>query len=272
MESGNQSERVRCGFIRRFRICSVHSRNRAVIYTGQACVFVALVDMCNIAAHFGFQLIITEAKDFAVVFSVVKGICAIRQLLAAPDLQVSHQLAEICLSILGIDIKHLFAIYVRVLPFSVLKEQECSFKQRHYVGVAGADYDRFFYRRFLFVRFCNLFNTSNQILHKAELGHILRLQVRKFFRQIIRIHIFIGRDEHFLCTVFDEGKVSAPLVLNPNGIEILRFSAKNNHHLCAVESSENIRFISRAELIFKSDTSKEDFKALLGKLMIQIIC
>ena len=88
--------------------------------------------------------------------------------------------------------------------------------------------------------------------------------MRKFFGQVIGVHITISGNEHFLCTVFDECQIPAPFVLDPHGVEILRLCAEYDHHFCTVECGKDIGFISRAELVFQCNTGKEDFEPFLS--------
>ena len=117
----------------------------------------------------------------------------------------------------------------------------------------------------------DLFDTADEILHEAELGHILRLQVREFFRQVVGIHILIGGDEHFLLALLNQRKIAAPFVFHPNCVEIFRLRAERDHDLGRVQRGENVRFVGRAELVFEGDARKEDLKALLRELVIEVV-
>ena len=52
----------------------------------------------------------------------------------------------------------------------------------------------------------------------------------------------------------DERKITAPLILNPDRIEILWLSAEHNHNLRTVQGSEDVRFIRSAKFIFQSNS------------------
>ena len=175
LEAGDCFERCRRRFESRLGVCRVHLIDCAIINTGQTGVFVAFIDMGNIAAHFGFEFLITETNHFSVVFSIVKGLGTIRQLLAGSNLQISHQLAEVCLCVLGIYIEDFFTINVSVLPFSVFEKKIRSFQKGSNIRVAAANDNGLLDRCFRFVGYCNLLYSTYQILHEAEFRHILRL-------------------------------------------------------------------------------------------------
>ena len=96
--------------------------------------------------------------------------------------------------------------------------------------------------------------------------------MRKFFGQIVGVHISVCRNEHFLCAVFNKRKIAAPFVFNPYCVKELGLGSQHDHYLRTIQRCKDIGFISRAELIFKGDAGKENFKSLLGELMIQIVC
>ena len=96
--------------------------------------------------------------------------------------------------------------------------------------------------------------------------------MRKFFGQVIGVHITISGNEHFLCTVFDECQIPAPFVLDPHGVEILRLCAEYDHHFGGIQRGEYVRFISCAELVFEGDAGEENLEALLRQLVVQVVC
>ena len=190
-----------------------------------------------------------------------------------PELAFCQKLTHISPRILRVNIKNLIAIFSCTVPVAVLQKHKRTFQKRFSLSCGGViDNGCLIYNRLLFVAFGNLLYTTNQVLHKAKLSHILCLQVRKFLRQIVRVHITVSRNKRFLLTVLYEHKKSAPLVLNPNGIEIFGLCADNNHYLCTVQSGEYVRLILLPQLVFKGNSCKENLVALLRKLMIKVVC
>ena len=169
-------------------------------------------------------------------------------------MQIHHQLTEISLGIFRILVENLFAKIVSAIKFSILEEQKCTLEEGSNVRSGGRCYDGFFDSCLCCVRFDDLFDTPCQVLHKAELGHILRLQMRKFFGQIIWIHISVCRDKRFLCSVLNQRKITAPFIFHPNSIEMLRFCTENDHNLCRIKRGKYVRLIFLPELIFKGDS------------------
>ena len=97
--------------------------------------------------------------------------------------------------------------------------------------------------------------------------------MRKFIGQVKRVHILIGGNEHlFSAGLLHKGKIAAPFVFHPNGIEIFRLCAEHHHDLGAVERCENIRLIGAAELILQSNPREKDLEPLLRQLVIEVIC
>ena len=93
----------------------------------------------------------------------------------------------------------------------------------------------------------------------------------ELLRQIIGIHVLIGRDKGLAGTALDKLQIAAPFVLYPNGVEILRLGAQHHHDLCAVQGCKNVRFILLAQLVLQRNAAEEHLKALTGQLVIQIV-
>ena len=96
--------------------------------------------------------------------------------------------------------------------------------------------------------------------------------MRKLLRQIVGVHVLIGRDEHlFAAAGFDEREIPAPLIFHPHGVEVLRSRAEDDHDFGAIERRENVRLIRRAELILERDARKKDLEALLRELVVEVV-
>ena len=96
--------------------------------------------------------------------------------------------------------------------------------------------------------------------------------MRKFLRQIIRVHVPIRRNQNLLFSVLDECQKARPFVAHPDGREIFRPGAKYDHNFGAVEGGKDVRLIFCPKLVFQRDARKEDLEALLRQLVIEIVC
>ena len=96
--------------------------------------------------------------------------------------------------------------------------------------------------------------------------------MRKFFGQIVRIHILVsGNQRFFAAAVLHQCQIPAPLVFHPDSIKILRLCTQYYHNLCTVKSSKYIRLIRRAQFVLQSDASKEHLEAFLRQLVVHIV-
>ena len=72
--------------------------------------------------------------------------------------------------------------------------------------------------------------------------------------------------------VLDQRQVSAPLVLDPDGVEVLRLGADDNHDFGGIQSSENVWLEGDAELVLEGNAAEEDFEAIPRQLLIEVVC
>ena len=223
-----------CGFlIGIFCRGRVHCIYGPIINVGKTSGFVAVIDVLNIAAHFVFKSFIAETQYFDIIPAVIKRLCTVRQLLAVSHLQFHHQFTEICVGVFRINIQYFFAINVGVLPLSVLKKKKNSFQKRSRCGIASVYHHRFLYDGGRSICGNDFLDAADKILHKAELRHILRLQMRKFLRQVVGIHIPVGGDQYlFAAGMLHKCEIAAPLVLYPHSVEMLRLRTEHDHDLC----------------------------------------
>ena len=131
--------------------------------------------------------------------------------------------------------------------------------------------DRFFRSLLRLCRVDHLFDAADQILHEANLAHVIALQHRQCLRQIIRIHIAVARQKQLAPILFHHGQESAPFVLDPNGVKMLRLRADHDHDLRGVQRRKDIRLVFRACLIFQCDARKEHTVALLCQLVVDLL-
>ena len=178
------------------------------------------------------------------------------------DLQLRHELADIRLRVFRFLIENALTVALCVLPLAVLQEQGRAAQQGR-CGICRTCNG-----------FCaeNFFDPADQVLHEPKPRHVERLQVRKFLRQIIRVHVPIRRNQNLLFSVLDECQKARPFVAHPDGREIFRPGAKYDHNFGAVEGGEDVRLVFRAELVLQRDAREENLEALLRQLVIEVIC
>ena len=125
--------------------------------------------MRDTAVQLVLERFIAEADGFFEVVASVEWLLAIGEILLPADMKFCHQLAQICLSVLRVKIKHLLTKIVGFRPFSILQKHESASKKRISVCITGIDYNRFPRGSLRLIRLGDLFDTTNQVLHKAEL-------------------------------------------------------------------------------------------------------
>ena len=173
-------------------------------------------------------------------------------------------------------IEYLLKELIRLAPLAVLQRHIAALEQGLHVAAALVMYhdglfDRFFRSLLRLARVDHLFDAPDQILHKADLAHVVALQHRQCLRQIIRIHVPVARQEQLAPILFHHGQESAPFVLDPNGVKMLRLRADHDHDLRGVQRRKDIRLIFRARLILQRDAREEYAVALLGQLVIDLL-
>ena len=117
----------------------------------------------------------------------------------------------------------------------------------------------------------HLFDAANQVLHEADLAHVLTLQHAEFFRHIIRVHVAVAGDEQAAAVGAHERQIPAPLVFDPDGVQIFRLRADHDHDLRRVQGGEDIRLVFLTEFVFQRDAREEDLIASVGELIVNIL-
>ena len=254
-----------------FRGGKIHVIESAVINSVLAGIFVALVDVGDMADEGVGQRRVTEAHSLLEAAAAVKGLGAVGEPGLLSDVQLRHQLSEIRLRVSRIGIQNPLTIFICTLPVAVLQKHKGAIQQCRQICIAAAHDHTLLDRRLGRVRLRDLLDAADQVLHEAELRHILFLQMGKLVRQIIGVHVAVGGDERLFRAVFDECKIAAPLILHPHGVEILRPRAQHHHDLGAVERGENVRLIGHAELVLQRNAAEKDLEALGGELVIEVV-
>ena len=245
-----------------------------IVLTLLAILLIAFLDCFVVALQRSLKLFICKAQCLRIVSAAFNWLGLVLQVAFLADLQFGHQLTDIGTGIACIDIQRLLAEIICLGPLAILQSHEGTIQQCSSIasicsGRCLNNYRLLSCRRFLLTG--DLLDTVDQILHEAQLAHILSLQVRELFRQIIWIHVLVGGHKGFVGTTADELQIAAPFVLHPNSIEVLRLGAQHHHDLRTVEGSEDVWLILLTQLVFQRNAAEEHLKALAGQLVIQII-
>ena len=145
-------------------------------------------------------------------------------------------LAHVGLGALRVNVQHAVVVFARTRGVAVLQEQRGTLEQARHtrrIGFRRCSLHAHPLRRARRLLHY-LLNPAQQVLHEADFAHVLALQHRQFFRQVVRIHIPIARNQQPLVVVLHQRQIAAPLVFHPHGVKVLRTAADNDHHLRAV--------------------------------------
>ena len=224
------------------------------------------------------RLIFLTGQCFLLRRRAVRGFLAIalRIILRGSLLFAAQEFSQVCLRALRVLIQDLLKKFVSLTPLAVLQRHIAALEQRLHVAAALVMYhdgllDRFFRSLLRLARVDHFFDATDQILHEADLAHIIALQHRQRLRQIIRVHIAVARQEQLAPIFFHHGQEAAPFVFDPDGVKMLRLRADHDHDFGRVQRREDIRLIFRARLIFQCDAREEHAIALLGQLVIDLL-
>ena len=104
-------------------------------------------------------------------------------------------------------------------------------------------YDCLLHSLFRLVLPQHLLDAPKEVLHEADLRHVVALQNAKLLRQIIGVHVLITWQQQPGAVLLYEREESAPFVLNPYSVEMLCLFAHNHHDLRTVEGSKDVGLI-----------------------------
>ena len=173
-------------------------------------------------------------------------------------------------------IEYLLKELIRLAPLAVLQRHIAALEQGLHVAAALVMYhdglfDRLCHSLLRLARVDHFFDATDQILHEADLAHVVALQHRQRLRQIIRVHIAVARQEQLASVLFHHGQEAAPFVFDPDGVKMLRLCTDHDHDLRRVQRRKDIRLIFRARLILQCDAREEHTVALLCQLVIDLL-
>ena len=114
-------------------------------------------------------------------------------------------------------------------------------------------------------------NALQQVLHKAQLAHILRLEGGQFLGERVGVHVPVGGDEDLVLPLADEGQIAAPLIFDPWRVDVLGPRGHHHHDPGAPEGGENIGLVGDAQLALQGEAGEKDPVALFGELVVELL-
>ena len=198
----------------------------------------------------------------------------IRVFICASALVFCKEFPKIRLGALGVLVEHLLEELVRSFPVSVLKRHIAALEQGLLICAALAFDDDCLVHRLFFLRFVgveHLVYSADKVLDKADLAHVVAHQHCELFRHVVWVHIAVAGDEKLRLILAHHGEKTAPLVLDPHGVEVFRARADDDHDFSRVQRGKYVWLILCAGDIFKRDTREEHAPPLLGELVIDVL-
>ena len=151
-----------------------------------------------------------------------------------PAFLLHQKQPQVCLAAFRVHVQNTVIIPLGIVPLAVRQRHLAALEQCVYIRPAAAllDDNRLLLLRglFLFLRVKHLAYATNEILDEANPAHIVAHQNGQLLRQVVSVHVPVAGDEELALILAHHGKETAPLVFHPNGVEILRACADNDHH------------------------------------------
>ena len=197
-----------------------------------------------------------------------------------------QELAHIRFGVLRVAIQHAVKKLIGFSPVAVGERHIAALEQRRRVGFA-ADRNILLHHllnnlrhidaralRLALLLFAadDLFNAAQQILHRADLAHILRLKPRKLLGHVVSVDILVTGNQCLFLPRRNQRKITTPFVLDPDGVVIFVIRADGEHDLRTVERREDIRLVFLTEFILQRNARKKHAVALFGQRVIDILC
>ena len=190
-----------------------------------------------------------------------------------------QQMAQICLSVVRIVVQDTLRIFLRLAPVTILAEVEHTGLEIVQVRLAGRRCRCLLRYRLLFIAAAQKFlDAADQVLDKAQLVHIHRLQVCEFFRQIVGIHIPVSWDQSTLTDtvlflfILDQRQITVPFISNPGRFKVFFLRTEHDHNSRRLQCRKDIRLVIHAQLIFQRNGCIEYLKTFRRQAVIQFVC
>ena len=117
----------------------------------------------------------------------------------------------------------------------------------------------------------NLFpdNLGNIFMESKVIG-IHSLQGTQFAGHMIGVHFVVRRNQSLFVTLIHKGNKSAPFILDPGSLEVVTLGSYQDHNRRRGQCRKNVGFILFAGHTFESFFCKEDLKAFISQMIIQL--
>ena len=195
----------------------------------------------------------------------------------ARGLILHQKQAQICLAALRVHVQNTVIVTLGLSPLSVRQCHLAALEQGVYIGPAAALlYDNGLLDRLMldfFGSVCgeHLADAADKVLNKADFAHVIAHQHRKLLRQVVWVHVPVAGNEQLSLVLAHHGKKTAPLVLDPDGVEVFSAGANSHHDLGRVERGKYVRLILCAGYIFQRNAGEEHAPALFGELIVDVL-
>ena len=221
--------------------------------------------------EFRLLLAVAELVGFLEIILAVEGFRLGLKLVDMTELEILQKLVEIGLGVRRVVVEDLLEKSIRLLVIAIADQNLRALEKRRDVHVALDDGRLLFGLDFRGIPAHQLVDATEQILHEAQLGKILGLEIEHLFGQIIGIHVAIARNQVPISVRRHEGDEPRPFVLDPDRVEILGFGPHHQHDLRRIEGGEDVRLIHQADLLFQGDSREEDLVAFLRQFVIDLL-
>ena len=265
--AGNGLELPRSLLKRFLCLCRLHGSDRAVVDH----VPVALVDMGDIAVQLRFGFDVAIAHGFFEIVTSVKGHRPVGEVAPPVSVKLRHQEADIRVGAFGVAVQHPVKAIPRPVPLAFLQRQPAVSEQHRSVSVVRLTGIRFCDRLLRLFPAEKLMDVADQLLHKAAFFHVVGLKEVQLLGHFDGVHAPAAWQQALGAIPAHQFKEAAPLVFDPNGVEIVGLAADDDHDPRRVERRENIRLLRRASLIRQGDSRVEDAVARPRQLIINLL-
>ena len=228
--------------------------------------------------HRGRKVALGEARGLLVVGLFEEPVVApLYKLVDGHGLLRRHQLIQVGLGAGGVEVEHALGVLGSAVEVAVGQEEGDALEQGAHAarGPLGGHGDLSLggarrSRRRPLVLAADLLDAAHQVLHEAQLGHVLRLQVAELLGQVVGVHVEVRRDQGLLGAGLDEGQVAAPLVAHPGGVEVLGARPHHHHRLGALQGRVDVGLVGLAQLVLQRDGRVEHAEALGGERVVEL--
>ena len=256
-----------CDFLRSFYVGIIYEIKPEQIAD---LIFIQKAGHCMALNRGGHPLPIREQR-FLFLFRA-DGAAAADVCIFVGALCIRQRQTEKRLGVLRIHGENLVVKTFSFVPCAIFQCLLAALQERSHIRPATLLNDNCFLDGFGFFLAHDLFHAADKILHGADLAHVLSGQFGKLLGHVIGVHVLEHRDQGLFLPRGDQLQKAAPLVLDPDGVEVFVVRADHQHHFRAVQGREDVRLVLRAELVLQRDPGEEHAVALVGQFFIDVLC